>query len=206
MNSRKWMVLAIVVIALVSVAMLTPAVWAQGPMNSNSPGQGNGPMLDGNSGPGFRMIRPRNGAGPMMDRGNAWGGPENSLVAVVAKAVGLDRAELIAQLQGGKTMAEVAAEHEVSVDTILDAFLAPRVERLTEMVADGRLTQEQADEWLVVMRTNAATHLTTAWSPQGPGQGNGLGPVDEDGDGVCDFAGAGRKAQRGSRMMWLQTQ
>jgi hypothetical protein len=96
----------------------------------------------------------------------------------------MTRDELITALGGTKSIAQIAAEHNVPLGTIVDAFLAPRAERLAEMVADGRITQEQADQMLATMRTNVTTHLNEVWTPRGPGQGTGF--VDEDGDGICD--------------------
>jgi hypothetical protein len=126
----------------------------------------------------------------MAGLGGRWGGSETSLVAVAAETLGLTRAELVAELQSGKTLAEVAAEHEVAVETIVDTFLAPRAERLAELVANGQLTQEQADTILATMRANVTARVSAEWSPRGPGQGYGLGYTDADGDGVCDNCGS----------------
>jgi hypothetical protein len=120
---------------------------------------------------------------------------------VAADQVGLTQAELIAELQAGKTIADVAAEHGVAVETIVEAFLAPRAERLAELVANGQLTQAEADTWLATMRTRVTERISQPWSPQGRGQGTGF--VDEDGDGICDHAGQGGPGGRygGGRMM-----
>jgi hypothetical protein len=148
-------------------------------------GPGNGPMFEGDYGPGFGMGRgrggmyngdfgpgfgmgPGGGPGRMMGLGgNQWGGPENALIAVAAEELGLTRQELIAELQGGKTIADVAAEKNVAVETIVDAFLAPRAERLNELVANGQLTQEQADTQLAQMKTNVTERINQPWPSQG---------------------------------------
>lgn len=228
---KKWMLLVvIVVVALVAVIALVPAALAQGPTNGYGPSYGRNLMFNGTFGPSSRM-EPDNAPGPMFGIGPRWGGPDNSLVVVAAEQLGLTPTELITELQSGKTIAQVAAEHNVVLDTIVDAFLASRAEWLTEQVANGQLTQEQADALLASMKANVTARLNQEWSPpgfgqencpgfvdedgdgicdhagsgQGPGQGDGSGFVDEDGDGVCDYAGSGGRPGRGGRMgRWAQ--
>jgi hypothetical protein len=113
------------------------------------------------------------------------GGPQQSLVAVAAEKLGMTQVELVAQLRGGKTIAQVAAERKVALNTIVDAFVAPRQARMAEAVAAGRMTQAQVDTMLATMKTNVAARLNQ------PGTAQGGGFVDEDGDGVCDHAGSG---------------
>lgn len=161
-------------------------------------GRGGGMMGRGgwnNDGWGGPMMGQGFGNRGMMGRGGAWGGPQNSLVAVTAEVLGLDRTELVAQLQAGQTLAEVITAHGVALDNVIDEFLAPRLEWLNQQVADGDLTQEQADAILASMKAHVTEELNEEWSPRGPGQGQGF--VDEDGDGVCDNAGAGRGLGRG---------
>jgi hypothetical protein len=226
MKSQKWILaIAVVVLvgaaALVAFSVLTPYALAQGPYGyggiegsnplsdqSVSPlfgmEPGNGPMMGRGFGPRFG-IGPDNGL--MAGLGGRWGGPETSLVAVAAETLGLTRTELVAELQSGKTIAEVAAEHEVAVETIVDTFLAPRTERSAELVANGQLTQEQADTILATMRANVTARISAEWSPRGPGQGYGLGYTDADGDGVCDYCGSqgmGGRVNGGRMGRWNQ--
>jgi hypothetical protein len=114
------------------------------------------------------------------------GGPEQSLVAVAAQVLGMDQADLVAQLRSGKTIAELAGD---KAGAIVDAFITPRAERMAAMVAAGRLTQAEADQMLAAMRANVTARLSEPWSARGPGAGAGY--MDADGDGVCDHAGAG---------------
>lgn len=197
MQIQKWMLIGSIVlfvgaVALAAFTFLTPFAWAQGPMGWD--GRGNGPMFDQGFGPGGGMGRGmmfNNDFGPGLGMGSGggpgmmggMGGPENSLVAVAAEKLGLTPQELMTELQGGKTIAQVASEHNVTLDSIIEAFLAPRTERLNEMVANGRLTQEQADTMLATMRANAATHATQPWSPQGPGWDDHMGPMGGFGGG-----------------------
>ncbi len=68
--------------------------------------------------------------------------------ADLAELFGLDRTELLAAVQDGSTLGEVAEANGVSIDELRSAMLAEVEEHLAEGVADERLTQEQADERL----------------------------------------------------------
>jgi hypothetical protein len=126
-------------------------------------------------------------------------GNSDSLVAVAADVLDMEQTALVAELQSGKTIAQVAEEHNVALSEIVDAFIASQTEWLASQVENGRLTQEQADARLAIMEANVTARLNQPWSPQGPGAGNasgaGNGFVDADGDGVCDHAGSGQQGQ-----------
>lgn len=205
MNTRKWMLLAGIGAVLIVAIALVPGVLAQGPTSGYGRGWtpggavGRGYNLMANNPGGFDYRRgPGNVSGPRFGLGSRWGGPDKSMVAVAAEQLGLTRTELIAELQAGKTIAQVAEAQGVALETIVDAFVAPRVERLTELVDRGQLTQEQADAMLATMRAHVSERLQAAWSSRGPGCGNVSNFVDEDGDGVCDHAGTGLGPGRGN--------
>ncbi len=188
-----------VVTLVVSALLLAPMALAQGPLFGGTPGfnrMGPDQMMrqESPAGAGYsRLTMNQNAAlGPMAGQNGpqGMGGPGSSLVAVVAEQLGMAQADLIAELQAGKTMAEVITEQGGDIEAIIDVFMASRQERLETMVENGRITREQADAMLAVMRTNVTERLTSAWSAQG--RGNGQGFVDEDGDSVCDHAGQGR--------------
>jgi hypothetical protein len=54
-----------------------------------------------------------------------------------ADALGLERGALIAELREGRTIADLAEEQGVDVDTVIDAMVAPVRERITTFVHDG---------------------------------------------------------------------
>lgn len=181
MKTRMWMWLAGGVVALVALAVLSQTALAQTPPGQTAPGPGAGMM--GRNGPG-----PGAGAGYQGGaRAGMMGQSDDSLLAVLAEQLQMTRTDLVAVLQTGKTPAQVAAEHNVAVATIVDAFIAPRAERLAQRVAAGQLTQAQADTMLATMRTNVTARLDQPWT--GAGMGPGFG--DDDGDGICDHSMAG---------------
>lgn len=192
MKSRVLMMITGAVLALTALFVLAPGALAQVPESFRT----YEPAVLGR-GPGGGPMQPGRGpaSGPMM-------GSDQSLIAVAAEKLGMDRAALVAELQGGKSIAQVAQARGVAPQTIVDAFIAARTAHLDALVKTGRLTQAQADQMRATMVTRVQTMIEQPWTPQGPGarQGGGAGFVDENGDGVCDNAGTGmRQGRMGGR-------
>ena len=139
-------------------------------------GNGFGPgMMGGGFGPG--MMGGGFGRG-MMGRGLGYGmmGDANtSLIAVAADKLGMTVDELQTQLKDGKTIADLATEKGVDLQTIVDAFIAARQETLSQAVADGKITQAQADQMLENMREMVEDHLNGELPAFGPGGCGGRG-------------------------------
>ena len=171
MNIKK--VLTIVgVLAILVAALPAGAAFAQGPSGQNPP--------------------------LGLGRGN-WGGPDNSLVAVAAKVLGMEQTALVAELNTGKTIAAVAQAKGVALDKIVTAFVQPHVEWLTQAVKDGKITQAQADQSIATMKANTTAKLSAPFTPRGNGNGTGTGFVDANGDGVCDVGGQTPQGSQGMR-------
>ena len=120
---------------------------------------------------------------------DGWGGPQRSLVAIAAQVLKMEQTELVAALNGGKTIADVAKEKGVALDKIVDAALAERADFLKTAVSAKRFTQAQADTMLAQMRTQITAQLSAPFNPRGYGMGTGF--VDANNDGLCDVCGAG---------------
>lgn len=73
-------------------------------------------------------------------------------IEAAAEALGLTEDELSLQLWGGRTLAELADQAGVDLQTVRDAVedarLQNRQARLDQAVEEGKITQEQAD-WLL---------------------------------------------------------
>jgi hypothetical protein len=91
---------------------------------------------------------------------------------VVAELLGIDAATLRAELVGGATIAEVAAENGVDPQIVIDALVAEAKSHLDLSVTNGRLTQEEADAKL----TQATERITDRVNNGGPLGGEGRGP------------------------------
>ena len=168
MNSKKLLVI-VGLIAILVAAVPMGSAFAQGPTG----------------------VTPPMGGG----RGN-WGGPQNSLVAIAAKTIGIDQTALVAELNTGKTIANVAVTHGVAVSKIVDAFVAPHVDRMNQLVTAGSITRTQADAYIATMKANITAQLNAPFTPNGLGMGTGF--VDVNGDGLCDVGGQQPQAMRGN--------
>ncbi|MCS6849363.1 MAG: hypothetical protein RMN52_16815 [Anaerolineae bacterium] len=84
-----------------------------------------------------------------------WGGVgigRGAKLATIAQALNMTEAELRAELQAGKSVADVASAKGVALDTIVNAVIAEQTTALNEAVAAGRITQAQADAILANLR------------------------------------------------------
>ena len=116
--------------------------------------------------PGPRMGQ--SPAGRMM-RAQQAGWQMHGQLDLAAETLGLTVDDLVAALRDGQTMAQVAEAQGVTLDTLVEALLAPRRATLAEKVAAGELTQTEADELLTRMRETMTTRLQQNWQPGGMG-------------------------------------
>ena len=102
-----------------------------------------------------------------------------------AEALGMSPEELREALDGQTSIADIAAQRNVDVQTVVDAIVAAHKEKLDEKVAEGELSQVEADERLAQV-TERATEFVNRDLPEprpgarpngrrGPG-GAGFGP------------------------------
>jgi len=115
----------------------------------------------------------------------------------VEDVVGIPFDDIQAALQEGEiTLAEIAAGEGVSLDELVDGLTAPIAADLAEKVADGTLTQDEADAKLAEMTERITERVQTVPGegdgPRGragkrgpgrggPGAGGGFGPAVGDG-------------------------
>jgi hypothetical protein len=97
-----------------------------------------------------------------------------SMVDAAAEALGMEVADVVAALKEGKTFAKLADEQGVNPQAIVDVMIDSRSEALAQAVADGRLTQEQADEMLARMANDLPERLESEHAPRGAGNGYAL--------------------------------
>jgi len=89
--------------------------------------------------------------------GMMWDGPQNDpMWTAVARALDIDVNTLFTELQSGKTLAQIAEERGVDVQTVYDAALTTMTDHMNAMVGAGYITQAQADTHLTWMRDNMA--------------------------------------------------
>lgn len=107
-----------------------------------------------------------------MHRGGMRGGGN---LDTVATALGMTADELRTELQSGKTIADVAAEKGVAVETITAAVKAELQTHLAEEVASGEHTQAEADQILADADARIAA-MIDGTAPAGGRGGFGGGP------------------------------
>jgi ribosomal protein S20 len=95
-----------------------------------------------------------------------------------ADYLGLSASELRTQLDGGKTLAEVAHDRGKSVDGLIAAMTSAVEKRLNEAVSAGRLTRAQADELLAHAKTRI-TAIVNGRVPKRPSFRH-FGPLPRD--------------------------
>jgi hypothetical protein len=128
----------------------------------------------------------RGGPGPM---GGAMGGPMGGPgfghamrgLSAAADYLGLKEADLMAKLQSGKSLADIAKDQGKSVDGLVTALVNDAKTRLDQAVKDGHLTQAQADQ----IQGQIKQHITDFVNGTAP---QGFGPSFRGGSG---FPGPG---------------
>jgi len=85
--------------------------------------------------------------------GRGWGAQAMSPVQTLAELTGLTLAEIREMRLDGSSLAEIAKSQGIGLDDLVNAILAKRVEVLQQMVDEGRISQELADERLKTMKS-----------------------------------------------------
>jgi hypothetical protein len=93
-------------------------------------------------------------------------GGTSVLLKVAAEKLGMTEAELRTELQS-KSIADLAEEKGVDTQAISDAYLAEKKAQLDAQVADGSLTQAEADAKLQEKTEALPDRLTSTWSDLG---------------------------------------
>jgi hypothetical protein len=65
-------------------------------------------------------------------------------VAICAKTIGISAQDLVSELRSGQSIAEVAAEHTVSAQTVSDALLSAATAKINQAVTNHKLTSARA--------------------------------------------------------------
>jgi hypothetical protein len=107
------------------------------------------------------------------DRGP--GGHHGPRLDAAAAAIGVDAAALRDSLRDGQTLAQVAEANGVDPQAVIDALVAEADSRLDEGVANGRITQDEADARRPEL-VERITSFVTDGPPEHPEGGRRRGP------------------------------
>lgn len=86
-------------------------------------------------------------------------------LSVAATVLGMKEDDLYAELEAGKSIAQVAEAAGVDVQKVIDAIVAHHSERIAAHVAEGKLTQEQADAMLARTKEMATSLVNNVGLP-----------------------------------------
>lgn len=151
MKITRWKLLGIlVVVALAVVGVAATSVFAAPPTPPANPNGAYG------YGYGYGMM-----GGYNIDR--------------MAKLLGMTDADLVNQLQQGKTLVQIAQDKGVTEQQLIDTLTAPYKDELQLRVKYQYLTQQQADSLLQQMTDRVKTAINTAWNANNGGYGYGPG-------------------------------
>jgi hypothetical protein len=147
------MILAVAVAGAVALGF-TGAALAQDP----------DPLYPGNGGGNGGNGRPE-GAGsgtgvPLAMNINLDGALDDQIAAYIAAELGISIEDLKAREAAGETLVEIGLSLGFDAETIWDLHTAARLDALAQAVADGLLTQEQAD-WLASRLENGQYGMAT---------------------------------------------
>jgi len=129
---------------------ITAALEANRPAGMPDDGMG-GPGMGRHHGKGGPGMGGEGKGGPGMGRGRGAG------LEAAATALGITADELRTELQGGKSIADVATAKGVNVQTVIDALVAEAKTRITDMV-NGVRPAAPADQPDAPATTSAATN------------------------------------------------
>ena len=125
-----------------------------------------------------------------MRGGFGHGGPGGHLTAT-ATYLGVKEADLLTQLQGGKSLADVAKTEGKTVDGLVAALVDSEKTELDAAVKAGNLTQTQEDQITANLKTRVTDEVNGVRHTGGPGGFDGPGGFGgprgfgghDDGDG-----------------------
>lgn len=135
----KKVLFAVGLAALAAAIVFTGVSYAQGGNPNPQPfGQG---MMGGGYGRG-------NGPGPGgMGNGN-YGVMHDAMFDALASGLGITREDLDSRVAGGETPLEIALSLGFTEDEFVQIHTAARTTAINDLLADGTITQEQAD-WML---------------------------------------------------------
>jgi hypothetical protein len=130
-----------------------------------------------------RMTELVNRQGWADHEGHGRGGPGRHLFGdrldAAADTIGITVEDLRTALRDGSTIAEVAADHDVDVQSVIEAMVAEATTQIDAAVADGSLDADRAAEMKSTLVERITAHVHGERPDRGPG---GDAPPADDAD------------------------
>ncbi len=114
--------------------------------------------------------------------------PASASVGTVARIIGLSQVQIHDLRQDGLSLAQIASQHGIDVQKIVDAMVAQWKERIEARVTNGALTAAEAAQLQAKLNAEAQAlvNKTTLGGMQGAAVGAGPGSVAGNGAGNGD--------------------
>ncbi|MDT8305693.1 MAG: hypothetical protein RRC07_07130 [Anaerolineae bacterium] len=161
---RKILVLTAVVVLVLALGVT--AAFAQGPGQGQS--RGSQGQVTGTAAQNAQRAQANGtGLGPVWTDGTA--------LTIIADTLRLPEADVLAALQSGTTVADLAAAQGITVDTLVDALVADHAAALDDAVVAGTITADDAALMQARMVEMITLRLESGSFTGGMGYGNGAG-------------------------------
>ena len=179
--------LAVLVMAVVATTAFAAGPIAWGRYQTTPPAAQNETFTCPMGGPGMM--------GGTMRGGMMGGAMIGGQLDAVTGLLGMTAEEIQAERQAGKSLAQIANAKGINTETLVDTILLAKKEFLATAVADGKLTQEQADAMFAHMQTQVKVMV----------ERTGTGPMMGRGQGMRGGMGQGMgQGMRGGMRGWQQ--
>jgi hypothetical protein len=86
-------------------------------------------------------------------------------VRLAAETIGIPPGDLVAELRAGKTIAQVASDHGVDAQTVIDAIVDAATERIERARDAGKISEERAAE-LLDRLPEIVSRFVNEWQPK----------------------------------------
>jgi polyhydroxyalkanoate synthesis regulator phasin len=133
-----------------------------------------------------KVAETLNGSDALGPHGGGHHGVGGVSFDAAAEALGLSLDELRTALRDGSTLAEVAEAQGMDASTLVDALVQAATDHIEEEVAEGDLTQDQADELTADLEDRITQQVEEGGFGGGPGGGHGPRGFAGPGTGTTD--------------------
>ena len=108
------------------------------------------------------------------------------ITTAAAKALGVSEADLRTELAAGKSVADVAKEKSVDLDTVVTAVTDAAKTQIAQAVTDGKITQARADTMTANLADKITEEVNEVHDGDHGGRGGRGGPFGGSGSGSTE--------------------
>lgn len=121
--------------------------------------------------PNAAIVQPQRGSPGVTAHGNGLRGGTTALIQATATTTGLTTAQVVTELRGGRSLAQIAQARGKTANDIIQTARTVYANALNQAVANGRITRAQADAVLARFDQNATQIVNATTLGQRAGRG-----------------------------------